>query len=78
MKGLVIGRKNWLFSTSQAGARSTAIWLTLVESAKANGLDLCAYVTYLLKTLPQNASFADLAQREDEDYLPWNYPRARR
>ncbi|MFC6169700.1 IS66 family transposase [Lapidilactobacillus mulanensis] len=73
MKSLVIGRKNWLFSTSQAGARSTAIWLTLVESAKVNGLNPRAYVTYLLKAMPQHPSFADLAPLED--YLPWNYPR---
>ncbi|ANK60936.1 transposase [Loigolactobacillus backii] len=75
MKSLVIGRKNWLFSTSQAGARSTAIWLTLVESAKANGLDPRGYITYLLKTMPQHPSFTDLAQLEG--YLPWNYSGAR-
>lgn len=27
MKTLVIGRKNWLFSTSPRGAKSTVIWM---------------------------------------------------
>lgn len=75
MKRLVIGRKNWLFSTSPAGARSTAIWLTLIESAKANGIDPRAYITYLLKELPQQPDFADPAQLAV--YLPWHYPGAR-
>ena len=58
MKRLVSGQKNWLFSTSPAGARSTAIWLTLIESAKANGIDPRAYITYLLKELPQQPDFS--------------------
>lgn len=40
MKSLVIGRKNWLFSTSQAGAKATAIWMSIIESAKANDINL--------------------------------------
>lgn len=39
VKALVIERKNFLFSTSVAGAKANAIWLTLFESAKANVLD---------------------------------------
>lgn len=36
VKPLVIDRKIFLFSTSMAGAKATALWLTLIESAKAN------------------------------------------
>lgn len=35
----VIGRKNWLFSVSEAGAQANAICLSLAETAKANGID---------------------------------------
>lgn len=35
----VIGRKNWLFSVSEAGARANAVCLSLAETAKANGID---------------------------------------
>ena len=39
IKGLVMGRKNWLFSQSFEGANSSAIILSLLETAKRNGLD---------------------------------------
>ncbi|WP_459756083.1 IS66 family transposase, partial [Pediococcus ethanolidurans] len=71
MKSMVIGRKNWLFSTSPAGAKATAIWLTLVESAKANQINPREYITYLLEKLPQHPQFFNLA--EIVAYLPWNY-----
>lgn len=44
MKSFVIGRKNWLFATSPKGAEANAIWMTLVETAKANGLDPRSYI----------------------------------
>lgn len=71
MKSLVIGRKNWLFSTSPAGAEATAIWMTLIESAKVNNVDPRDYITYLLENISQLPEFA-----EAEDlvvYLPWNF-----
>lgn len=71
MKTLVIGRKNWLFSTSQAGTRANAIWMTLIELAKANGIDPSVYLVYLLKNIPQLPIFANSADLEV--YLPWNF-----
>ncbi len=52
MKILVIGRKNWLFSQSFEGAKSTAVILSLLETAKRHGLDSEKYMTYLLDNLP--------------------------
>ncbi|WP_370621868.1 transposase [Bacillus sp. JCM 19034] len=34
----VIGRKNWLFSVSEAGAKANAICLSIAETAKSNGV----------------------------------------
>lgn len=73
MKSLVIGRKNWLFSTSTQGANSTALWMTLIESAKANHIDPRQYLVDLLtacRTLPAFPKTEQLAA-----YLPWNYRR---
>ncbi|HFU4065446.1 TPA: transposase, partial [Streptococcus suis] len=39
MKTLVMGRKNWLFSQSFEGAKSIAVILSLLETAKRHGLD---------------------------------------
>lgn len=70
VKSLVIDRKNFLFSTSVAGAKANAIWLTLIESAKANGLDPEQYLGELLNEIPQFGPFVSAKQLED--YLPWN------
>nr|WP_143463910.1 transposase [Levilactobacillus enshiensis] len=37
IKRMVIGRKNSMFSTSQVRAEATAIWMTLIVSAKVSG-----------------------------------------
>lgn len=51
MKSYVIGRKNWLFSTSPQGAEANAIWMSIIESAKANGINTREYIEFLLNTL---------------------------
>ena len=66
----VIGRKNWLFSFSEAGAQANAICLSLAETAKANGIDFYEYIKKLFLELPnmnihQNTSTLD-------QYLPWS------
>ena len=65
IKTLVIGRKNYLFSASFKGAQSNATILSLVETAKANGLHPRKYLEYLLTHLP-NQKNTPL-----EAYLPW-------
>ncbi|NJP39403.1 IS66 family transposase [Alkalicoccus luteus] len=69
IRPFVIGRNNWLFSTSPAGATASAAIYSLIETAKANGVNPEAYVTYLLETIP------NLTPEETEnldDYLPWS------
>ena len=51
MKSYVIGRKNCLFSTSPQGAEANAIWMSIIESAKANGINTREYIEFLLNTL---------------------------
>lgn len=69
IKSLIIDRKNFLFSTSIAGAKANAIWLTLIESAKANGLDPLQYLFDILTALSQPGP---LSESELSRYLPWN------
>jgi hypothetical protein len=65
-----MGRKNWLFSQSFEGAKSTAVILSLLETAKRHGLDVEKYMTYLLEHLPNEET---LAKKEVlEAYLPWD------
>jgi hypothetical protein len=70
MKSYVIGRKNWLFSTSPKGAEANAILMTVVETAKANGIDPRNYITQLLEIVSQLPTFAKTESLEA--CLPWN------
>lgn len=51
-----MGRKNWLFSQSFAGAQTSGIILSLIETAKRHGLDPEKYLNYLLQKLPNEES----------------------
>ncbi len=52
IRPFVIGRKNWLFSGTPAGARASAVLYSLIESAKACGLEPYAYLRFLFEKLP--------------------------
>ena len=59
IRPFVIGRKNWLFSGTPAGAKASASLYSLIETAKANKLEPYAYLRYLFEKLPTTAK-ADL------------------
>ena len=64
-----VGRKNWLFADTVRGAQSSAIAYSIVESAKANGLNPYQYLLHLLSELPTvltKDQAADLSR-----FLPW-------
>lgn len=48
----VLGRKNWLFSVTPAGANATALFYSLVETAKLNGVEPYSYLRCLFECLP--------------------------
>ena len=52
IRPFVVGRKNWLFSNTPRGAHASAVIYSLVESAKANGLEPYDYLRYLFMALP--------------------------
>ena len=59
IRPFVIGRKNYLFSKSIRGVRANANLYTLIETAKANGLDPHAYLLRVFEELPAAASVED-------------------
>jgi transposase len=67
IRPFVIGRKAWLFSDTPKGAQASAIHYSLIETAKANGLEPYAYLSQVLKALP----YADTVEKI-EALLPWN------
>lgn len=52
IRPFTVGRKNWLFSDTPKGADASATVYTMVEMAKAHGLNIYKYLKYLLDRLP--------------------------
>ena len=52
IKPFVMGRKNWLFSNTPGGAKSSAVIYSLVETARESGLDPYRYLLWVFKTAP--------------------------
>jgi len=52
IRPFVVGRKNWLFADSVAGARASANLYSLIETAKANRIEPGSYLAYLFGRLP--------------------------
>lgn len=67
IRPFVIGRKNWLLSDTPKGASASAQLYSLVETAKANGQELNAWLRHALEQLPQASSVENY-----EALLPWN------
>ena len=67
IRPIVIGRKNWLFSDSQAGSHTSALIYSLIETAKANGQEPSLWLKEVLSELP----YAQTADDYDR-LLPWN------
>ncbi len=67
IKPFVIGRKNWLFSNTPRGAKTSAIIYSIIETAKENGLDPFSYLKYVFEQLPITHSKTAI-----DDLLPWN------
>lgn len=53
IRPFVVGRKNWLFCDTVKGAESCATVYSLVETAKANGIEPYKYSLLILSILPQ-------------------------
>lgn len=72
IKPFVIGRKNWMFANTPKGAGASAMIYSIMETAKENGLNPYAYLTYIFKTAP-NIKF-DNDQNALESLMPWMAP----
>ncbi|HEY4645493.1 MAG TPA: IS66 family transposase [Steroidobacteraceae bacterium] len=67
IRPFVVGRKAWLFSDTTAGATASANLYSLVETARANGIEPHGYLTHLFTHLPAAGAVEDF-----EALLPWN------
>ena len=51
IRPFVVGRKNWLFSGSPEGAQASALFYSLIETAKINNLNPEQYLRFLLEKI---------------------------
>ncbi len=67
LRGVAIGRKNWLFAGSDQGGHRAAAIFSLIETAKLNHVDPQAWLADTI------ARIADHPARRIDELLPWNY-----
>jgi len=66
IRGMGIGRRNFLFFGSDSGGERAAIIYSLIESCKLNHIDPQAYLQYVLERI------ADHPINKIDQLLPWN------
>lgn len=70
VKPYVINRKNFLFSDTERGAEASAAVMSIIETAKRNGLDVYGYLLYLMTVLPE---WGDVPTEEQiKSVMPWS------
>ena len=63
----VVGRKGWLFSDTPAGAHASAVIYSLMQTAKAKGVEPYQWLWQVLRDLPTAKTVDDV-----EALLPWD------
>lgn len=66
LRGVALGRKNYLFLGSERGGERAATMYSLMETAKLNGINPEAYLRHVLSVI------ADHPINQVADLLPWN------
>lgn len=66
IKMFVIGRKNFLFSNTPNGARSSALIYSIIKTAIANNLKPMNYLEYIFERIQENPEI-DMKQ-----FMPWS------
>ena len=68
IRPVTVGRRNWLFCDTTDGADASMVLYSLLETARANGLNPQKYLEYLLEVRPR----VDMSDEELESFAPWS------
>ena len=71
LRGIALGRRSWLFAGSDRGGERAAAMVSLIVTAKLNGVDPRAWLADVL------ARIADHPASRLQELLPWNWRKAR-
>jgi hypothetical protein len=67
MRGIAVGRRNWLFTGSKIGSERAAAIYSFIETRKMNGVKPQAYIADVIARIAANWPVS----RGDE-LMPWN------
>ncbi len=70
LRGVALGRKNYLFAGADSGGERAAAMYSLIETAKLNDIDPQAYLRHVLSHI------ADHPISRIDELLPWNVAKA--
>lgn len=62
IRPFTIGRKNWMFADTPKGAEASALWYSLIETAKLNQVEPFAYLQKVLEKLPLAETIEDFLE----------------
>ncbi|BBG67773.1 hypothetical protein SERAS_05760 [Serratia marcescens] len=65
LRGVALGRKNWLFAGSDAGGERAALLYSLIGTCKLNGVEPEAWLRYVI------GHIQDWPANRVRDLLPW-------
>lgn len=68
IRPVTVGRRNWLFCDTTDGADASMMVYSLLETARANGLNPQKYLEYLLEARPNQ----NMSDEELENMAPWS------
>ncbi|MDB8708628.1 transposase domain-containing protein [[Ruminococcus] gnavus] len=68
MRPVTVGRKNWLFCDTTDGADASMMVFSLLETARANGINPYKYLEFSLESRPDEK----MTDEQLESLLPWN------
>ncbi len=72
IRPFTLGRKNWVNVFSKNGAQASAVIYSIVETARANNLNINAYLEYLLLELSAHVHNGDPKESYITRLLPWS------
>lgn len=70
IRPFVLDRKGWLFADTTRGAKASAIVYSIVETAKANKINVYMFLFYIFNKLPGIDFKANPSLLED--FMPWS------
>lgn len=70
LRPFCVGRKGWLFSDTTKGAKASAVVYSIVETAKANKLNVYMYLVHIFSKMPGSDIKSDPSLIND--FMPWS------